>query len=126
MFGKDNIKAIFFEGLDGFSQDNFCDIEVDGDNILFKSKKPEVTVTLKRDKLNAIDMLTEKRFYMEYLHVEKDPVKVMPKTFYVFKYISSDGSEQRIVFYSFKYKVVKQMKQMIKQIGFNEPMEYSL
>lgn len=126
MFGKDEIKAIYFEGLSGFTQDNFYFIESDGGNILFKSKKPEVKITLKRDQLKAIDMLTEKEFYKRYLHVEKKPVRVMPKTFYIFRYVSSEGSDEKIIFYSYEMKVLKKMKKLIKEVGFNEPMEYSL
>jgi hypothetical protein len=127
MFGKkDEIKVIYFEGLNGFTQDTFCFLEVNDDAITIISKKPEVKVTLKRDQLKNIDMLTEKQFFMQYLHTEKKPVKVMPKTFYVFKYRSSDDEDKKLIFYSYELKVVKQMQNLINQIGFTEPAEYSL
>lgn len=112
------MRFVCFDGLPGIQQDTFCDLTKNDQEIIIESKKGSATVRLNISQLDSIDTLDEKNFYMQYLAVEKKPVKVMPKTFYIFKYTSSDETKKHFTLYSYEFKALSFIEN-IREVTMN-------
>lgn len=63
---KNIINVIHYEGLKGFNQDYPCTIEEKDDVFEIRKIKPEMTVTLPKQKIVKIDSLRENEFMQKY------------------------------------------------------------
>lgn len=63
---KNIISVIHYEGLKGFNQDYPCTIEEKDDTFEIRKIKPEMTVTLSKQKIVKIDSLRENEFMQKY------------------------------------------------------------
>lgn len=63
---KNIINVSHYEGLKGFNQDYPCTIEEKDDMFEIKKIKPEMTVTLPKQKIVKIDSLRENEFMQKY------------------------------------------------------------
>ena len=63
---KNIIRVIHYEGLNDFNQDYPCTIEEKDDVFEIRKIKPEMTVTLPKQKIVKIDSLRENEFMQKY------------------------------------------------------------
>lgn len=69
LFGKKKelgIKAMHYEGINGFATDYPCRLEVKGNDFVITRIKPETVVTLPLNRINSFIAMEEKRFMQEY------------------------------------------------------------
>lgn len=70
MFGKkksnDVIRVLHYEGIQEFSTDYPCTLEVKKDVLEIKRIKPETTVTLPLNRIYSFTAMEEKRFMQQY------------------------------------------------------------
>lgn len=104
MFGKkknkNTVKLMHYEGLVGFSQDYPCTVSMI-ENVLTISKiKPDLTVTLKKEQVNSIDVIPEENFMARYHGHANTTSKMGKKWYYVFSYVSSSGEQKYVAFWN--------------------------
>lgn len=97
LFKKKNsniIKAMHYEGLEGFNQDYPCTIEEKEDVFEIRKIKPEMIVTLPKNKIIKIDSLKDNEFMQKY----KNTIGTNKRKFYlVITYKSNEGIEKNII-----------------------------
>ena len=85
MFGKKKdkpIKVQHYEGIDGFTSDYPCTLEVTDSDLIIKRIKPETTVTLPLNRISSFSAMEEPRF-MEMYHGEAKRTDKGTKKFYL-------------------------------------------
>ena len=69
LFGKKKeagIKAMHYEGINGFATDYPCRLEVKGDDFVITRIKTETVVTLPLNRINSFTAMEEQRFMQDY------------------------------------------------------------
>lgn len=70
MFGKRKkntvIRVLHYEGIDGFSTDYPCTLEIVNDDFVIKRIKPETMVTLPLSRIKSFSAMEEKNFMLKY------------------------------------------------------------
>jgi hypothetical protein len=89
LFGKNKksvIKAMHYEGINGFATDYPCRLEVKDNNFVITRIKPETVVTLPLDRINSFTAMKEQRFMQEYHGNAGTTSKFGKKYYLVVKY----------------------------------------
>lgn len=129
MFGKkkDELKVMYYEGLEGFIQDFPCTITLENDVLVIKKIKPDVTVKLPTNQIISIDAMPEKNFMVQYHNNPGRTAKVGTKFYYVFKYNSSSGKQKHIAFWDVSSKTMNKVLKLREEItNYDVPSEYTL
>lgn len=108
MFGKkkpkDTMKVMYYEGLDGFSQDYPCEIKLENDVLTITNRT--TTVKLPSYCITTIDTLAEENFLAKYHNTTGTTAKMGTKFYYVIKYNSSTGEPKHIAFCDVSHKTM--------------------
>ncbi len=97
------INAMHYEGLEGFNQDYPCVIKINDDCFEFKKIKPEMTVTLPKNKIVKIDSLNENEFMKKY----HNTVGTNKYKYYLIITYGSEGKQQQIIFWATSKEAIK-------------------
>ena len=111
---KNIIRVVHYDGLKGFNQDYPCTIEEKEDVFEIKKIKPEMTVTLPKNKIVKIDYLRDNEFMQKYHNTLGTNDK---KHYLVIIYNSDENSEKQIVFWGTSLEAIKFSKLKYKYNG---------
>lgn len=84
---KKPIQVMHYEGINSFSTDYPCTLELTDENLIVKRINPETTVTLPTDRIQSISALGEAAFLQQYKGTAFiKPKNYIPKYFLVIQY----------------------------------------
>lgn len=120
-------RASYYEGLPNFNDIGVCNLFIEGDTLLIKQVKPEITVRVKLAQIRTIDVLPENEFMMKYKNTSAPPSKTpLNKSYYVFKYVNSKGNDSMFVLWGVGMEI-RQIYQLQKMINQSKgPQSYDL
>ena len=89
MFNKKKkpIQAMHYEGINDFSTNYPCTLELTDENLIIKRIQPETTVTLPRNRIKSFSALGEAAFLQQYKGTAfVEPQNYIPKYYLVIQY----------------------------------------
>lgn len=111
---KNIIKVVHYDGLRGFNQDYPCTIEEKDDSFEIKKIKPEMVVTLPKNKIVSIDSLNDNEFMQKY----HNTIGTNDKKYYlIITYNSDENAENQIIFWGTSFEAIKFNKLKYKYNG---------
>ena len=125
MFGKkkpkNTIKVMYYEGLDGFSQDFPCTIKLENELLIITNQT--TTAKLSINEITTIDTLPEENFLAKYHNTTGTTAKMGTKFYYVIKFSSSTGEPKHIAFWDVRSKTMTYFLKLREKI---QPHEHYL
>jgi hypothetical protein len=112
---------MYYEGLEGFSQDLPCTIKLENDVLTITNQT--TTAKLSIDQITTIDTLAEENFLVKYHNTSGTTAKMGTKFYYVIKYNSSNGEPKYIAFWDVRSKTMNYFLKLRAKI---KPSEYNL
>ena len=97
------IKVIHYEGIKEYNQDYPCNIVVNEYSFEFKRVKPEMTITLPKDKIIKIDVLKENAFMQKY----HNTISTNKLKYYLVITYKKDEQEHYIAFWGTAKEAIK-------------------
>ncbi|CAI3605834.1 conserved hypothetical protein [Clostridium neonatale] len=120
-------RVSYYEGLPNFQQLHGCELFTQGDTLIIRQIRPEITVRIKLSQIETIDVLPENTFMMKYKNTSAQPNNTPVKvSYYIFNYVSSNGENAMFVL-SGAGMEIRQIYQLQKMINQSKgPQSYDL
>ena len=87
------IRAFHYEGIDALYTDCPCWIRMTDSDFEVKSDKPEINITLQKDRIKSVSCLDEAKFMQKY-HGTAAKTSKMKKYYLAVEYVAKDGSDK--------------------------------
>lgn len=133
LFGKKkndlSVHTVFYEGdLPDFIPEYSCTISLHDKTLEIKMDKSGVTISLSRDRIQYLSVLSEQEFMKKYKNTTVAPTKMnkVQKSFYIIKYEDKNGVGKEYIFWGNSMETLKVLKIEKELMSNSGPKNYEL